>query len=123
MACVETNRPISAIFVDLVNQFTALVRKESQLARAEMGEKIGEIGSGIANPGLGDSASGGSRRLSRAGFGGGLGQPDSRRRGTGDRACPTRHRCQSSENSATGAHQNTRAATARCCCSHSASEE
>ena len=44
MACIETNRPISAIFVDLVNQFTALVRKESQLARAEMAEKIGEIG-------------------------------------------------------------------------------
>jgi hypothetical protein len=27
-----------------VNQFTALVRKEGQLARAEMSEKIGEIG-------------------------------------------------------------------------------
>ena len=44
MAYIETNRPMSAIFVDLVNQFTALVRKEGQLARAEMSEKIGEIG-------------------------------------------------------------------------------
>ena len=44
MAYVETNRPISAIFFDLVNQITALVRKEGQLARAEMSEKIGEIG-------------------------------------------------------------------------------
>ena len=44
MAYIETNRPISAIFVDLVNQFTALVRKEGQLARAEIPEKLGEIG-------------------------------------------------------------------------------
>jgi hypothetical protein len=44
MAYIETSRPISAIFVDLVNQFTALVRKEGQLARAEMSEKISEIG-------------------------------------------------------------------------------
>src|SRR5438105_7983602 len=42
-----TNRPISAIFVDLVNQFTTLLRKEGQLARAEMGEKLGEIGIGL----------------------------------------------------------------------------
>ena len=40
MAYIETNRPISAIFADLVNQFTALVRKEGQLALAEMSEKI-----------------------------------------------------------------------------------
>ena len=44
MAYVETSRPIPAIFVDLVNQFTALVRKDGQLARAEISEKIGEIG-------------------------------------------------------------------------------
>ena len=44
MAYAETNRPLSAIFADLVNQLTALVRKESQLARAEMSEKIGELG-------------------------------------------------------------------------------
>src|SRR5215472_3060362 len=44
MAYIETNRPISAIFADLVSQSTALMRKEGQLARAEMSEKIGEIG-------------------------------------------------------------------------------
>ena len=44
MAYIEPNRPISAIFVDLVSQFTALVRKEGQLARAEISEKLGEIG-------------------------------------------------------------------------------
>jgi hypothetical protein len=44
MAYVETNRPLSAIFIELVNQLTALVRKESQLARAEMSEKLGELG-------------------------------------------------------------------------------
>jgi Putative Actinobacterial Holin-X, holin superfamily III len=47
MAYIETNRPISAIFVDLVNQFTVLVRKEGQLARAEISEKLGEIGVGL----------------------------------------------------------------------------
>ena len=40
----ESNQPISAIFVDLVNQFTALARKEGQLARAEISEKLGDIG-------------------------------------------------------------------------------
>jgi Putative Actinobacterial Holin-X, holin superfamily III len=44
MAYIETPRPVSAIFIDLVNQFTALLRKEGQLARAEMSEKIVEIG-------------------------------------------------------------------------------
>jgi hypothetical protein len=44
MAYIETDRSISAIFIDLVNQFTALVRKEGQLARAEMSEKIRQIG-------------------------------------------------------------------------------
>jgi hypothetical protein len=44
MAYIETNRPISAIFVDLVGQFTALVRKEGKLARAEISEKVGKIG-------------------------------------------------------------------------------
>jgi len=46
MAYIETNRPISAIFVDLMNQFTTLVRKEGQLARAEISEKLG-IGIGL----------------------------------------------------------------------------
>ena len=43
MAYIDTNRPISAIFTDLVSQFAALVRKEGQLARAEMSEKLGEL--------------------------------------------------------------------------------
>jgi len=71
MAYIEINRPISAIFADLVNQFTALVRKEGQLARAEMSEEIGEIGmalglvvaGGAAAPSLDDSAAGGGCRL------------------------------------------------------------
>ena len=49
MAYAETNRPLSAIFVDLVNQLSALVRKESQLARAEMSEKLGELASRSAS--------------------------------------------------------------------------
>jgi Putative Actinobacterial Holin-X, holin superfamily III len=50
MAYIESKRPISAVFVDLVNQFTELVRKEGQLARAEMSEKLSGmgIGSGLA---------------------------------------------------------------------------
>ena len=40
MAYIKTDPPISAIFVDLVNQFTALVRREGQPARAEISEKI-----------------------------------------------------------------------------------
>jgi hypothetical protein len=46
MAYIETNRAISAIFVDLGNRITTLIRKEGQLARAEMSEKLGEIGIG-----------------------------------------------------------------------------
>ena len=47
MAYIETNRPISAVFADLVNQFTTLIRKEGQLARAEISEKLGEIGTAL----------------------------------------------------------------------------
>ena len=47
MAYIETNRPISAILADLVDQFTRLIRKEGQLARAEMSEKISELGLGL----------------------------------------------------------------------------
>ena len=43
MAYIETNRPISAIFADLINQFTLLVRKESQLARAEMSATLPQL--------------------------------------------------------------------------------
>jgi hypothetical protein len=47
MAYIDTNRPIPAIFADLVNQFTALLRKEGQLACAEMSGKIGKIGTAL----------------------------------------------------------------------------
>jgi putative superfamily III holin-X len=47
MAYSDTNRLIPAIFADLVNQFTALLRKEGQLARAEMSGKIGKIGTAL----------------------------------------------------------------------------
>ena len=96
MAYIETNRPISAIFVNLVNQFTTLVRKEGQLARAEILEKLGEIGIGlglivggccVANPGSGDSARGGSRRLGCCRACRGVGQPGGRWGSTVDRAC------------------------------------
>jgi Putative Actinobacterial Holin-X, holin superfamily III len=48
MAYSETNRPISAAVVDLASQFSALIRKEGQLARAEMSEQIGGFGVGLA---------------------------------------------------------------------------
>jgi hypothetical protein len=41
-------RPIPAIFTDLISQVTNLVRKEGQLARAEISEKAGRALSGIA---------------------------------------------------------------------------
>lgn len=40
-------RPVSEIFTDLVSQVTGLVRKEGQLARAEISEKAGRAISGI----------------------------------------------------------------------------
>jgi hypothetical protein len=44
VAFIDANyRSISAILADLVSQFTALLRKEGQLARAEMSEKLREI--------------------------------------------------------------------------------
>lgn len=42
-----SNRSIVDIFTDVVNQVTALLRKESQLARTEMSEKIGQAGVGV----------------------------------------------------------------------------
>ena len=39
MAVAKFPRSIPDIFVDVVNQFTILVRKEAQLARVEMSEK------------------------------------------------------------------------------------
>jgi hypothetical protein len=44
VAYIDANyRSISAILADLLSQFTALIRKEGQLARAEMSEKMREI--------------------------------------------------------------------------------
>jgi Putative Actinobacterial Holin-X, holin superfamily III len=41
------NRPIPEIFIDVVNQFTALLSKEGQLARTEMSEKITQVAVGL----------------------------------------------------------------------------
>lgn len=41
------NRSIPEIFTDVVNQFTALLRKEGQLARTEMSEKITQVAAGL----------------------------------------------------------------------------
>lgn len=41
------NRPISDIFSDLVGQLATLVRKEGQLARSEMSEKINVLLTGL----------------------------------------------------------------------------
>jgi Putative Actinobacterial Holin-X, holin superfamily III len=41
------NRSIPEIFADVVNQFTALLGKESQLARTEMSEKITQVAVGL----------------------------------------------------------------------------
>jgi Putative Actinobacterial Holin-X, holin superfamily III len=41
------NRSIPEIFTDMVNQFTALLRTEGQLARTEMSEKITQVAGGL----------------------------------------------------------------------------
>jgi putative superfamily III holin-X len=41
------NRSITEIFTDVVNQFTTLLRKEGQLARTEMSEKISQVAVGL----------------------------------------------------------------------------
>lgn len=41
------NRSIPEIFTDVVNQFTTLLRKEGQLARTEMSEKISQVAVGL----------------------------------------------------------------------------
>lgn len=41
------SRSIPEIFTDVVNQFTALLRKEGQLARTEMSEKITQVAAGL----------------------------------------------------------------------------
>jgi len=42
------NRSIPEIFTDLLSQFTTLLRKESQLARVEMFEKISQVAIALA---------------------------------------------------------------------------
>ncbi len=41
------NRSVPEIFTDVVNQFTALLRKEGQLARTEVSEKITQVAAGL----------------------------------------------------------------------------
>lgn len=48
MATTHSDRSIQGILVELVTQFSLLVRKEGELARAEMSEKIGQVWSGLA---------------------------------------------------------------------------
>jgi hypothetical protein len=47
MAVVNLNRTIPKLLADVVNNFALLVRKETQLARVEMSEKIGDLALGI----------------------------------------------------------------------------
>jgi hypothetical protein len=42
------NRSFPEIFTDLFSQTTTLLSKEGQLARTEMSEKIGQVGTGLA---------------------------------------------------------------------------
>jgi putative superfamily III holin-X len=42
------NRSFPEIFTDLFSQTTTLLSKEGQLARSEMSEKIGQVGTGLA---------------------------------------------------------------------------
>ena len=46
MGVANTNRSIPELLTDVVNNFTVLVRKETQLARVEMSEKIGDLAIG-----------------------------------------------------------------------------
>jgi hypothetical protein len=48
MAYRSSQRSILEIGSDLLTQFPMLVRKESQLARAELSEKISRVGMGLA---------------------------------------------------------------------------
>ncbi len=48
MASTHHFRPIPEIFTDLIHQLTGLVRKEGQLARAEISEKMSRALAGMA---------------------------------------------------------------------------
>ena len=47
MAVAQSTRSLPALFGDVVNDFMILVRKETQLARVEMSEKLSDLGMGI----------------------------------------------------------------------------
>ncbi len=47
MAVANHARPVSDVFADIVNQLATLARKEIQLARAEMSEKVGFLITGL----------------------------------------------------------------------------
>jgi hypothetical protein len=53
MAYRSSQRSILDITSDLLAQFPILVRKEGQLARAELSEKISQVGMGLALIGVG----------------------------------------------------------------------
>ena len=47
MAIPGSTRSIPDILFDLLGQFTTLVRKEGELARTEMSEKVGQVAAGL----------------------------------------------------------------------------
>ena len=47
MRAANTNRSIPDLVADVVNNFTILLRKEAQLARTEMSEKISDLAIGM----------------------------------------------------------------------------
>ena len=47
MPTSRPDRSITGLFADMVLNFTALVRTEGELARAEIAEKISQIGAGL----------------------------------------------------------------------------
>lgn len=49
----HSDRSVTDLLGDLVGQTSTLVRKEIQLARAEMGEKFAQVGAGAASIGIG----------------------------------------------------------------------
>lgn len=49
----EANRSVPDLLGDLVNQTSSLLRKEVQLARAEMGEKVSQVGASAGSIAIG----------------------------------------------------------------------
>ena len=90
MAVVKTTRSIPELIGDVVNDFTVLVRKETELARVEMSEKIGDLGIacrriGASDSRLGHTFAGGGGRISGRWNCVGLVRIDRRRRRGSDR--------------------------------------